>query len=835
MKHFHQSATIAITLFALWSVSCRSSRINKEAYELPPLEVNGNEEEEVIAGEEEEMIYQASADRHFRLIYTELDVSFNLQRREMDGKALIRLTPFFYPQSVLELDAKYFIFNKVELYRLKNGKGSLVTDKPEWRYDSLKLIVSLPGNWQRGDTLQLLLDYVARPEQVKSSRDSDSPISDRKGLYFINPDGTEPNKPTQIWTQGEPTSSSCWFPTIDEPNQRHSQKISMTVPNRWATLSNGTFKGSKKVNDSLRTDIWEQTLPHAPYLTMMAAGEFAIVKDTWRKLPVWYYVEPEYERYAAMVFGKTPKMLELYSNLLGVDYPWDKYHQIVVRDFVSGAMENTGAVIHYDALQHDARRHLDETNEDIIAHELFHHWFGDLVTCESWGQLPLNESFATYGEYLWFEHEHGRYEADNHHAEDGRKYRDENSYKQEKMIRTDYNSPMDMFDNHSYAKGGLILHMLRKTVGDEAFFAGLSKYLKDNAYKSVEMANLRLAMEEVCGLDLSRFFKQWFYREGHPNLIVEHNWDTESRQYRLITRQEYNFGDMPYWIPLDVDFYLQGVKKERQRITLSKNTDTFYFSFQDWIPDAVSFDAERCVLADIKEEKPADMWLNQIRNGTLLQDYLTAFQHLEEDNSELLRLELPSLLNHPFWAVREAAVMYLQKLGAQENQAAMVAAEITKMAMHDPKAKVRLAALTYLQETENADLEMVKMLCNDSSYRVAGRALVILAESEPTAATPLLAKAKMVKDLEYRFNVGEAIALTKTGEDHIEFYNQLFNDCPEYAKFEALGLIAAYGENTKGETRKKLIEMLEKNQKSNKEGLMGFYFYAIIRGLKKEN
>ena len=272
-----------------------------------------------------------------------------------------------------------------------------------------------------------------------------------------------------------------------------------------------------------RTDYWKQNLPHAPYLFMMAVGEFAIAKDEWRGKPVHYYVEKKYADVAKEIYPNTVEMLEFFSTKLGYDYPWDKYHQVVVRDYVSGAMENTGAVIFGDFIQGNKRFLIDNAGEDIVAHEMFHHWFGDLVTCESWSNLPLNESFATYGEYLWNEHKYGKDQADLHIDQDLSVYLGQSRINKETLIRFNYDNRMEMFDAHSYQKGGRVLHMLRNYIGDDAFFAGLNLYLKDNEFQTVEIHNLRLAFEEVTGEDLNWFFNQWFLSAGHQIIEVEKN------------------------------------------------------------------------------------------------------------------------------------------------------------------------------------------------------------------------------------------------------------------------------------------------------------------------
>src|SRR5690606_34887146 len=311
------------------------------------------------------------------------------------------------------------------------------------------------------EEITLVIDYTAKPDERETG--GSSAISSDKGLYFINPKGEDPAKMPQIWTQGETEASSVWFPTIDAPNQKMTQEILMTVDDKYVTLSNGTLVKSTKNADGTRTDHWKQELPHVPYLAMMGVGEFKVVKDSFTKkdgskIAVDYFVEPEWEPYAKAIFGDTPEMIRFFSELLGVEYPWDKYHQIVVRDYVSGAMENTGAVVFGDFVYKTDRELLDGTSESIIAHELFHHWFGDLVTCESWSNLPLNEAFANYSQYLWDEYKHGKDEADFHASSEANGYLQQAQMQgYHDLIWYDYDEKEEMFDGHSYNKGGRIL------------------------------------------------------------------------------------------------------------------------------------------------------------------------------------------------------------------------------------------------------------------------------------------------------------------------------------------------------------------------------------------
>jgi aminopeptidase N len=292
---------------------------------------------------------------------------------------------------------------------VKNAKNSSL----KYMYNGLQLNIDLDRTYKSNESYTIYIEYVAKPNefQVKGS----AAITDAKGLYFINPKGEDKDKPTQIWTQGETEGTSVYVPTIDRPNQKTTQEFYLTVPSKYVTLSNGALVSQKSNADGTRTDYWKMDLPHAPYLFFIGVGEYAIVKDSYKGKEVSYYVEKEYAPVAKKIFGYTPEMMTFFSKITGVEYPWNKYAQIVGRDYVSGAMENTTATIHQESAQQDARELTDGNKwEDVIAHELFHQWFGDLVTTESWSNLTLNESFANYSEYLWNEYKYGKDAADAH-------------------------------------------------------------------------------------------------------------------------------------------------------------------------------------------------------------------------------------------------------------------------------------------------------------------------------------------------------------------------------------------------------------------------------------
>jgi aminopeptidase N len=474
-------------------------------------------------------IYRGSAPRINDLVHTKLDANFDYNNSYLLGKVWITLTPHFYATDSLSLDAKGMEIKKVAIV---NGASQ---KELKYKYDGWILNIDLDKTYKGGEKYTIFIDYVARPNEVKVA--GSAAITDAKGLYFINPKGEEKDKPTQIWTQGETEATSVWCPTIDKPNQKTTEEISMTVPSKYVTLSNGKLVSQKTNANGTRTDTWKMDQPHAPYLFFMGVGDYAVIKDSYKGKEVSYYVEKEYAPVARKIFGHTPEMMAFYSRILGVDYPWVKYAQIVGRDYVSGAMENTTATLHQESAQQDARELIDGNNwESTIAHELFHQWFGDYVTTESWSNLTLNESFANYSETLWDEYKYGK------DAGDAQNFTDMNGYIQSQsankdLVRFYYSDKEAMFDAVSYNKGGRILHMLRNFVGDSAFFKALNLYLTTNKYKSAEAHNLRLAFEEITGKDLNWYFNQWYFGSGHPTITNDDIYDDAGKKVSAIVKK----------------------------------------------------------------------------------------------------------------------------------------------------------------------------------------------------------------------------------------------------------------------------------------------------------
>ncbi len=709
------------------------------------------------------------------IVHTKLDVRFDYEKSYMYGKEWLTLKPHFYPTDSVLLDAKGMDIKEVSLM-----KGT--TKSPlKYTYDGMQINIKLNKTYVADEKYTLYFDYISKPNELKVQ--GSAAITDAKGLYFINPKREDKDKPTQIWTQGETEANSVWMVTIDKSNQKSTQELSMTVPNKYVTLSNGLLI-SKKVNtDGTRTDNWKMDLPHAPYLFFMGVGDFAIVKDTYKGKEVSYYVEKNQEQYARRVFGNTPEMMKFFSAKLGVEFPWQKYAQMVGRDYVSGAMENTTATLHQESAYQNNRQLVDGNGwEGTIAHELFHQWFGDLVTAESWSHLTVNESFANYSEYLWLEFKEGLDAAYEHNNEDMQGYLQSGSENKD-LVRFHYADKEEMFDAVSYNKGGRILNMLRNYVGDEAFFKSLNNYLTTNKFKAGEAGQLRLAFEEVTGKDLNWFWNQWYYGSGHPKLKINYLYDDAAGKASVIVEQTQKSGKI-FKLPLAVDVYT-GTERKRVNFIAENKIDTFSIAYTTK-PDLINVDAEKLLLAEKTDNKTDANFIAQYKNARNYMDRKEAIDFFGKKNLP----ELANGLSDKFGGLK---ILTITKLGSSPYKADKeVLAEIEGLTKSANK-KVKAAAISYL--VKNGDkkyLSIYQAAISDSSYRVAGAALKGLAALD-SANAYTLAK-KYSNDAKGALgNVINDILLSAGTEADFDFISKMYNDAPlSQEKVTATGKYAGF-------------------------------------------
>jgi aminopeptidase N len=744
-------------------------------------------------------VYRATAPKINDLVHTKLEVSFDFSKSWMYGKAWITLKPHFYATDSLNLDAKSMNIKEVSI--VKAGKNIPL----KFSYDSLNLKIKLDKTYNGGESYTVYIDYISMPNTVKSK--GSAAISDAKGLYFINPLGTDKDKPTQIWTQGETESNSTWVPTIDKPNQKMTDEITLTVPDRFKTLSNGLLIKQKKNKDGSRSDTWKMDLPHSPYLMMMAIGEYSIIKDSYKGKEVSYYVEPEYATVARKIFGLTPEMIALYSKLTGVDYPWQKYSQVVARDYVSGAMENTTATLHGESAQQDARQLIDGNSwEDIICHELFHMWFGDYVTTESWSNLTINESFADFSEILWEEYKHGPDAGAEHNFNSMQNYLLSNVAKRD-LVRFYYSDKEDMFDAVSYQKGGRILNMLRTYVGDSAFYKSLNLFLTTHKYKPAEAHELRLAFEEVTGKDLNWYWNQWYFGSGHPALDISYDYDQASKTAKVFVKQTQS--DKIFKLPVAIDIY-QGGGKKRYNVWVDQQADTFSFPAATR-PDLINFDGDKILLCTKTDHKTLDNFIFQYKNAGLYMDRREAIDFAAGKQATDIKAAglIKTALNDKYRGLRMYAI---QRINFR-NDSIKTAMEpiLAEIAKNDPESVVRASAIQALGKYKNITYkDMFIKAINDSSYSIAGNSLTALGMIDSTAA---LEKARSLSQAKVKGELARAITgtlYTYADESDFDALAAQFDRLPlGQSKFMLLQPFSGYLKRVKNtENFKKGIDMI---------------------------
>ena len=738
-----------------------------------------------IIGHKSTANYQASRLKQVDLIHSHLQIKFNYELQHAFGQINLLFKPYFYATNKVVIDAKGMALHRIAMIKVKD------TTNLNFTYDSLQITVQLDKYYSRNETFNIFIDYTSKPNELNF--EGSAAIKEAKGLYFINPKKEDAEKPRQIWTQGETESNSCWMPTIDAPNEKHTQEIFITAQANEVTLSNGKLISIFKNADGTHTDYWKQPLPHAPYLTMMAIGEFNITKHKWHdSIEVSYYLEKDFAKHADLIFGPTAEMLTCFSERLGVDYPWEKFSQIIVRDYVSGAMENTTAVIHGEFVQHDEREHYDNDQEDIIAHEMFHHWFGDLTTAESWSNLPLNESFATYGEYIWNEWKHGAIEADAAFDGNLQGYLRGKQNATKTPIRFYYHNKEDMFDGVSYSKGGRILHMLRKEVGDEAFFKSLQLYLTQNKFKSAEIHHLRLAFEEITGRDLNWFFNQWFLKAGHPELEISTVYNNNTANLTIVQKQDSLLVGV-YELPILVAVYdKNGVQHLPIKITKTSET----FSFKGDSNFLVNFDEDKALVAKINEENSNETWYTQLTNvpswkakqqaiAGLLFNYTKAKITMSND----LKNAVLYCLNFDHIRVIQLGIQAIGQLNPAEQK--LFENEILALCNYKKTASIRASALMILYNWNDVKYQSVfEMALADSSNQVLASGLYGLSNLDSLLALQAIGKWKTY----FNFSVSQAVSsvISKNSFDNENNYFEKAINKTNYGKRNLMYLYTKY-------------------------------------------
>ena len=578
--------------------------------------------------------------RDYDLQHSKIALRFDLEQKKVIGDVTHSLSILRDGTTKIAFDSVGLTIHGVTLNKSR-AKFETTADK---------LIIPLAAGAKAGDKFEIAIRYEGKPS---------------KGMYFILPDKDYPDRPKQIWTQGEAEDTRYYLPTYDYPNDRLTTETILTVPASWLTVSNGKLISVTDAGKGLKTWYWKEAVPSSTYLITVVAGEFDEVKDSWRGIPLTYYAPKGRGDRLPINYGPTPAMMELFARKFGVAYPWEKYAQVMVDDFVAGGMENSSATTNNSSsLVHPKLAPEYFTGEDdLISHELAHQWFGDLVTFKDWGNIWLSEGFATFGEILWTEAHYGKDQADYERWRGFREWFGEISLYNKPIMRHDFDA--DEFDGNAYGKSGRVLYMLRQQLGEEAFYAGLKRYLDKNRGKNAVTADFARAVEEATHVNIDEFLGQWIYGAGAPRFELSYAYDNEKQQVALSVKQTQKVDGRVgiFRVPVEVEI-TTATGPQLYPITVSKANQVFTFPSAT-APLMVLFDKGGQILKSANFHKEKKEWLYQAKKATEVSDRADAVVALgkSKEDEEVVAAVGEVLCKDKFWGVRATAADALGQLG----------------------------------------------------------------------------------------------------------------------------------------------------------------------------
>ncbi len=640
--------------------------------------------------------------RDYDLQHSKIALRFDLDQKKVLGEVTHSLSILREGTAKIILDSAGLTIQKVTVNKVA-AKFETTPDK---------LIITLAAEAKTGDKFEITIRYEGKPT---------------KGMYFILPDKDYPDRPSQIWTQGESEDTHYYLPTYDYPNDRLTTETILTVPASWITVSNGKLMSISDAGKGLKTWNWKESVPSSTYLITVVAGEFDEVKESWRGIPVTYYAPKGRGDRLPMNYGRTPAMMKLFSEKLGVDYPWEKYAQVMVDDFVAGGMENSSATTNTSSsLVHPKLAPEYFTGEDdLISHELGHQWFGDLATAKDWGNIWLNEGFATFLEAVWTEAHFGKDQADYERWNNAHEWFGSNTLWNKPIVRHDFDGSGE-FDGNAYGKGGWVLYMLRHQIGEDAFYRGLKHYLEVNRGKNVVTADLAKAIEEATHTNVDQFFSQWLYGAGAPKFDLSYAYDGEKHQVMLTVKQTQKVEGRVglFRVPVDVEITTAS-GPQLYNVTVSKDTQTFPLPAES-APLMVLFDKGGHVLKSAEFHKEKKEWLYQLKNAANLADRADAVAALGKmkNDEEIVAALGERLRNDNAWGVRATAADTLGQLdGASASKLLLTAVD-----SHDgPWVRSRVvSALGNFKDDAAVAAKLNAIAKQDDSYRARAAALQAL-------------------------------------------------------------------------------------------------------------
>jgi aminopeptidase N len=726
-----------------------------------------------------------------------LELRFDWAQEQAFGTETITLSPLVTDLRRIDLDAAHMTFNSVKL-------ASGVALKFENDTPKEKLIVTLDRAYQPNDIINIVIDY--RTNGVTSARGI---AGFGRGLSFIKPNPEDVTRPRQIWSQGETEYNHYWFPCYDHPNDFTSTEIIATVDKPLMVISNGKLLSTKDNKDNTRTFDWKIDQPHATYLTSIVVGEYAAVEGNYAGIPVLSYVYSNELAEGRVTTARLPAMVKFFSEKTGLKYPYAKYAQTMARDF-GGGMENISATTQTDNMIHDARTELDQTSDSLQSHELAHQWFGDYVTCRSWADIWLNESFATYFQAMWDEHNlgHDDFLYRDVKSNQDAYYRDWARGVRRPIVTENYANPDAVFDNYAYPRGGAVLHMLRKTLGEANWWRAINHYLTKYAHQPVSTEQFRIAIEEATGQSMDAFFDEWLYKMGHPVFRVTQAYDPAAKTLTVKVRQEqkpdpaYAYPQVTFFqTPVEIEIgTANGARIERVMIE-PKEEQSFSFTV-DSEPQLVSFDYGDTLIKELHFDKPTDALIYQLDRDEDVMGRVWALGQLSERRKdkatsdaekELIAKSISaSLAQDKFWGMRFEDAAALQDATGDAVKGSLIAA--TK----DKHPRVRARAIQALGARKDPTLANTFVhVLTDESYGVIRAAAEALAQTKSTSAYDSLVKLIDTPSWRENIRVSGLMGLAGIGDkrslDIALKYSASGN--PPQVRAAAITLLAAVGKD----------------------------------------
>ena len=646
--------------------------------------------------------------KSFDLLHQRIKIRYDLDQRSLAGEVLTRLVVTVAPTDTIRLDASQLTID---------GASTALGKRLRFTSDTGRVTVRLARRAQVGDTVSFTLRYHGKPE---------------RGMYFV------PRRRV-MWTQGETTENHSWVPTYDAPNDKTTWEILVTADTGVSVLSNGRLievtpasRGAQQVWH------WAQELPASTYLYSIVAGRFSILRDNWRGIPVNYWAATDTVNAAWRAFGETPSMIETYSRVLGVNYPWAKYDQSIIPDFTYGGMENVSATTQTDLVLHGAGGKPESSGRGLNAHELAHQWFGDLTTTATWAHIWLNEGLTTYMESVHNEKSRGWAAGQLSwiNQQQGAMGADLNVERPLVLGEEPGTDPINLFfSGHVYPKGAQVAHQLRRLLGDSVFWAGMQRFLRDNAYKPVETADYAAAMEKVSGKDLDWFFDQWAYGIGYPRVEIKRAWDAAAKTLTLTVAQTQRIDSThPFFrFPATVRIVTRDSVVRRELMVTEQN-QRFALSLPQ-APVTFRFDEGGWLLGTVKTDQTAEELGELARHDLDFAARYWALAALDSSTTEAARDARRFVaLNDPSPEQRQEAIRQLGRYDADNGHDLIVAG------LDDPDGQVRGRAIRSFarRDTAAAQSEAVRMITTDPSFYVQAQALSVYDPSRAPEGTALL-------------------------------------------------------------------------------------------------